>query len=100
MLGIITLVFPENGIHLNKDLALNFPTFNKLFLEKKEVKKDISAIIALADAEDKATENVVAKENDTTTGHSEPILADIDIKDSAVKLNTSIQYKNASKTAL
>lgn len=103
MLGVISLVFPENGIHINDKLAINFPTFNKLFLEKKEAKTDISAIIALADAEDKATENISGsiKENiRDSVINAKPILADVDIKDSAIRLNTSIQYKNTSKTAL
>ncbi len=90
MLGIITLVFPENGIRVNDKLSINFPTFKKLFLEKKETKTDISNIIALADAEDKEGDN----------GTDSSTVKEIELKDSTIKLNTSIQYKNTSKTAL
>lgn len=90
MLGIITLVFPENGIRVNDKLAINFPTFKKLFLEKKETKTDISKIIALADAEDKEGDH----------GIDSLAVKEIELKDSTIKLNTSIQYKNTSKTAM
>lgn len=105
MLGFISFVFPENGFYINEKLSINFPTFNKLFLEKKEAKKDISAIIALADEEDKATDNVEVVVDsiqiDGTKKHVAAKLASVEeIKDSTVKLNTAIQYKNTTKTAL
>lgn len=105
MLGAITLVFPEKGIQLNDKLAINFPTFNSLFLEKKEAKKDISAILNVAEEEDKATDSKVTEVDsiqvDSTKAFVAAKLAAVEeIKDSTVKLNTSIQYKNTSKTAL
>lgn len=90
MLGIISLVFPEKGIYVSEKLCIQYPTFASLFFEKKEVKTDISNIIALADAEDKASENL----NDTIAVNK------IEANDSTVKLVTSIQYKNDSKTAM
>lgn len=103
MLGIITLVFPEKGIRVTDKLAINFPTFKSLFLEKKEAKTDISAIIALADEEDKATENATpdSLSNKIIKGKANAKLAMVDeIKDSTIRLNTAIQYKNTSKTAM
>jgi lysophospholipase L1-like esterase len=90
MLGAISMAFPEKGIIIGEKVTIQYPTFASLFLEKKTEKTDISNIIALADAEDKATENI----NDTSE------VAKIESRDSAVKLITSIQYKNTSKSAM
>lgn len=105
LLGLITFIFPEKGIQLNDKLALNFPTFKSLFLEKKETKKDISAILSLADEQDLATGSQITATDsvqvDSVKKHVAPKLATVEeIKDSTVKLNTAIQYKNATKTAL
>ena len=56
VLGMISLVVPEKGIYVTDRLSIHYPTFASLFLEKKAEKTDISNIIALADAEDKAIE--------------------------------------------
>jgi lysophospholipase L1-like esterase len=90
MLGAISMVFPEKGFYVTESYSIHYPTVHSLFGSKKKVKKDISAIIALADAEEKVTEN---------NNEVEEITA-IELKDTAVKLNTSIQYKNATKSAL
>ncbi len=90
MLGAISMVFPEKGFYITESYSIHYPTVHSLFGAKKEVKKDISAIIALADAEEKVTES---------NSEVEEITA-IELKDTAVKLNTSIQYKNATKSAL
>jgi lysophospholipase L1-like esterase len=90
MLGFISLVFPEKGIYLGERMFIQYPTFASLFFEKKPEKTDISKIIALADAEDKASE--------TATDSLPPI--PLSTKDSTVKLNTSIQYKNVTKSAM
>ena len=88
MLGIISFVFPEKGIHVTEKLCIQYPTFTSLFFEKKEVKTDISSIIALADAEDKATKNDTNEINV------------IEKNDSTVKLITSIQYRNDTKSSM
>jgi lysophospholipase L1-like esterase len=90
MLGAISMVFPEKGFYVTESYSIHYPTVQSLFGSKKEVKKDISAIIALADAEEKVTEN---------NNEAAEITA-IELKDTAVKLNTSIQYKNATKSAM
>ena len=90
MLGAISMVFPEKGIYITESYRIHYPTAHSLFGSKKEVKKDISAIIALADAEEKVTDN----------NTEEAEIKAIELKDTAVKLNTSIQYKNATKSAL
>lgn len=90
MLGIISMVFPEKGIFISEKFSLQYPSFASLFLEKKTEKTDISNIIALADAEDKATDDI----KDTIE------VARIESRDSTVKLITSIQYKNPGKSAM
>lgn len=92
-LTLLSLCFPEKGIYINDKLSVRFPTFASLFFEKKAEKADISKIIALADAEDADTLAVTA---DTATNAVETV----EIRDSTIRLNTSIQYKNASKTAM
>ena len=89
-MGLITFVFPEKGIYVNADFSVRFPTFASLFMEKKTVKTDISGIIALADAEDADTLDTP----DTTR------VQEIEKKDENLKLNTSIQYKNTTKSAM
>ncbi len=89
-LGAISWVFPEKGIQLNSQFSIHYPTIHQLFGKKEEPKKDISAILALSNAEEKNIEN----ENDTMA------LKSLSPKDSAAKLNTTIQYKNNTKTAL
>ncbi|MES2132276.1 MAG: GDSL-type esterase/lipase family protein [Bacteroidota bacterium] len=86
----LTALFPENGIYITNKLSIHFPTFASFF-EKTQKKTDISNIIALADAEDA----------DTLKGSSDTALVkEIELKDSTIKLNTSIQYKDASKSAM
>lgn len=92
MLGAISMVFPEKGITITSDLTLSYPTYKSLFTPKETPKTDISKIIALADAEDKASDN----KNDKEAAKE----VEADLKDSTIKLNTSIQYKNGNKTAL
>lgn len=90
MLGAISMMFPEKGFYITESYSIHYPTVHSLFGSKKEAKKDISAIIALADAEEKVTEN---------NNEAAEITA-IELKDTAIKLNTSIQYKNATKSAM
>lgn len=90
MLGAISIVFPEKGFYISESYSIHYPTVQSLFGSKKDVKKDISAIIALADAEEKVTEN---------NNEAAEITA-IELKDTTVKLNTSIQYKNTTKSAM
>ena len=89
MLGFISMVFPEKGICFTEKLCLHYPTFSSLFFEKKGAKVDITSIINLADEKDKPKE----KSNDTTFTNTEMVA------DSIVKVATSIQYKNANKSA-
>jgi lysophospholipase L1-like esterase len=92
-LTLLSLCFPQQGIYINDKLSIRFPTFASLFFEKKAEKADISKIIALADAEDADTLTGTVD----TTGKA---VETVEIRDSTIKLNTSIQYKNSSKTAL
>ena len=86
----LTCLFPENGLYITDKLSIHFPTFASFF-EKTQKKTDISNIIALADAEDA----------DTLKGSSDTALVkEIELKDSTIKLNTSIQYKDGSKSAM
>lgn len=92
MLGAISFVFPEKGIAVTPKITLNFPTYNSLFKTKVKPKTDISKIIALSDAEDRAIEN-----NTIVNAKAQ---SDVKVKDSIVKLITNIQYKNATKSAM
>ena len=77
--GLLSFSFPKNGINLSTRISLNFPTLATLF-ETKFHKKDISKILAIADAMD-TTNNLV----DTTSNN---------LKDTTVKLINTLQYKN------
>lgn len=90
VLGAISMVFPEKGISLSEKVSINYPSFSSLFQAKADEKKDISAIIALADAEDKASDNP----------SDSALVEKVELRDSAVKLNTNIQYKASGKNAL
>ena len=90
MFGAISMVFPDKGIYITEKLTINYPTVASLFFKNKPVHTDISSIIALSEAEEKVTESF----SDTAE------IKAIELKDTAVKLNTSIQYKNATKSAM
>lgn len=90
LLGGLSFLFPDDGIHVSDRLTLSFPTFGSLFGTKKAEKTDISKIIALADAEEK-----VQDEKSDSTEDKE-----IESVDSTIKLVTTIQYKNPNKTSL
>jgi lysophospholipase L1-like esterase len=84
---LVSFTFPKDGLKLSSDKTIYFPSLSSLF-EKKIVKKDISKIIAEADALDTLSNGI-----DTTAIDS------IEIKDTVTKkLITSLQYKN--KTVL
>lgn len=113
LFGLISFVFPENGLSLGTQTAIRFPTLKSIFTpEVKNKKADISKIIALADAEDKMIETPVSKDTakvpvSDSTQHviykkHGPVVNDVDLSgfDSTVRLNTSIQYKNGSKSAM
>lgn len=100
LLGVISLVVPENGIHITNNFKIQYPTFASLFLEKKEAKTDISNIIALADAEDNAIEANEDTMAVTKKDSLSPAVAKLVKVDTSLKLITSIQYKNESKTAM
>ena len=100
LLGTITLMFPEKGINITEKLCLHYPTFKSLFLDKKVEKTDISNIIALADAEEKAIEVNPDTLLDVKKDSLLPTVAKLVKVDTSLKLITSIQYKNESKTAM
>ncbi len=100
VLGVISLVFPEKGIYVTEKLTIRYPTFASLFLEKKVEKTDISNIIALADAEDNAIETSPDTLTTVQKEENSPAVNKLVKVDTALKLITSIQYKNESKTAM
>ncbi len=91
VLGTISFVFPKDGIKLTESISLKYPTYSELFPSEKPIKKDISKIIALAEIEE--NEGVPVK-NDSII---EVVLTPTD---SLAKLNTSIQYYDAGKSAM
>jgi lysophospholipase L1-like esterase len=90
VLGFISFLFPENGIKISEDLYIHYPTINSLFFKEKQEKKDISKILEIATLEDNITEEF----NDTIVSN-EPLKVD-----TAIKLITSIQYRDESKSSL
>jgi len=88
ILAVISLFFPVNGVRFTGSLNLKYPSFQELFLGEKTAKKDISGILALAEAEEKT--DVIIK-NDSITEN--PVA-------SQAKLNINIQYKDATKSAM
>jgi lysophospholipase L1-like esterase len=83
-LSLLSFTFPKEGIKLTADASLNFPSLQSLF-ETKVAKKDISKILAEADALDTAT-NLI----DTTKS----LVDTTAVKDTVKTLITSLQYKN------
>jgi lysophospholipase L1-like esterase len=100
VLCVISLVFPEKGIFVTEKIVVHYPTFNSLFLEKKEQKTDITNIIALADAEDNASETISDTSTVLENTNTSSAVAKLVKVDTALRLITSIQYKNESKTAM
>jgi hypothetical protein len=100
VLCLISLVFPEKGIFITEKIVVHYPTFNSLFLEEKEQKTDITNIIALADAEDNAIESTTDTLTTSEKDNTSPAVAKLVKVDTALRLITSIQYKNESKTAM
>lgn len=101
----IAYVFPEEGLELAGQ-KISFPTLASYFDNKKPEKKDISRIIALADAEDQLTEKVPAKDsagakqNREADSAAKKEIQYLEVNDPAIKLITSLQYKDSSRTAL
>ncbi len=99
-LGGIAFVFPENGIDLFGQ-KISFPTLTSYFNVKKEAKTDISKILALADAEDKRSEKAdTTIANKKTDSVAKKEIQYTEVNDPAIKLITSIQYKDSLKTSL
>ncbi len=95
---LISVVFPKNGITFESGMVIRYPSFSSLFFEKKIEKTDISNIINLADAEEKALDL------DTTAGvktdEKKLAIAKFAKVDTSLKLITTIQYKNSERTAM
>ncbi len=99
----IAYVFPEEGFEIAGQ-KISFPTLASYFNTKKPEKKDISAILALADAEDKLTDKKQLKDtshavsaNDSATKKE---IQYIEVNDPAIKLITSLQFKDSARGAL
>jgi lysophospholipase L1-like esterase len=102
-LGGIAFVFPEEGFELAGQ-KIAFPTLASYFNAKKAEKKDISKIIALADAEDLLTEKTVKNDTSKTITKADSSakkeIEYIEVNDPAIKLITSLQYKDSTRGAL
>ena len=80
ILGLMAFVYPKAGISLGGGVVLKFPELAEL-LHKKQAKKDISKILALADkinANDSIAASDSLQTKDTT----------------AIKLINTIQFRN------
>jgi lysophospholipase L1-like esterase len=99
-LGGIAFVFPENGIEIAGQ-KISFPTLASYFDTKKPEKKDISEILALADAEDQLSEK---KDSSASSKQTDSVakkeIQYLEVNDPSIKLITSIQYKDSLKNSL
>lgn len=102
-LGAIAFVFPEKGFEIAGQ-KIAFPTLASYFNTKKPEKKDISKIIALADAEDLLTEKTEKKDTSRVItkadSSAEKQIEYIEVNDPAIKLITSLQYKDSLRRSL
>src|SRR5688572_13356760 len=93
-LGLLSVIFPVEGLSVGKNISLSFPDPKALF-GKHSAKKDISNILEMADA-------VEASDAANTADTSFRIEGGPDSKikhkkkDSLVKLITKIQFRNSS----
>lgn len=102
-LGVIAFVFPEEGVEVAGQ-KISFPSLASYFNTKKPAKKDISKIIALADAEDLLTEKNVKRDTSQKITKADSTakkeIEYIEVNDPAIKLITSLQYKDSVRGAL
>lgn len=80
----IVLVFPKGGLGISDGLTINFPDY-ATFINKKEEKKDISKIIALADKLDESDTSLTSIASDTLNELIDTV---------KVPLINSIQFRN------
>lgn len=99
----IAYFFPEQGLEVAGQ-KLQFPSLTAYFDNKQAEKTDISKIIALADAQDQLTEKKPQADTGAAvaTGDSvaEKQVNYTEVNDPAIKLITSLQYKDSARTAL
>ncbi|MGM0613427.1 MAG: GDSL-type esterase/lipase family protein [Bacteroidota bacterium] len=72
LLGLVSLVIPEDGWKVNKHITINFPTFNSLINPENPDYKDISQII------NKHTDTTSLNVIDTTNSKTDTIRANAD----------------------
>jgi lysophospholipase L1-like esterase len=93
----VSYCFPKEGIIVFNQ-KISFPNLATYFTSKATEKTDISKIVALADAQDELTDPDSAEANATAKAKKETNYEEV--HDPAIKLITSIQYKDSSKSAL
>lgn len=99
----LAYVFPEQGLEIAGQ-KISFPTLTSYFDQKKPEKKDISKIIALADAEDLLTEKKPGKDTSRVMSkadsNAKKEIQYLEVTDPSIKLITSLQYKDSVRSAL
>lgn len=96
---LVSLVFPKDGIQVSKSFTIRFPQLSSFF--EKEVKTDISDILALSDTtltidtSDIEIKKTVSLPNDTTPNQSHG-----EVKDPSLKVVTPLEYNNGDKSCL
>ena len=99
-LGGIGLIFPSEGFEV-AGFTVKFPNYISFLNSKKEEKKDISKILALAEEADKpATAIKTNPAKDTFTVNKERKFTGREISDTALKRSTGIQYGDSLENAL
>ena len=98
-LGLISFFFPKDGF-LIAGKKVSFPDWNSYFFPTSDEKKDISKIMALAEAEDELSDTDSSKAGQKEDSLEKQKINYLEVNDPAIKLITSIQYKDSSKNAL
>lgn len=99
----VAFIFPEEGFVIAGQ-QIRFPTLASYLESSKPEKKDISKIIALADAQDELTSGKPLADTTSKVHKPDTVVSRTvtysEVNDPAVKLITTLQYKDSLRSAL
>ena len=98
-LASVSYLFPKDGI-LVFEQKITFPSLENYFSAKTNEKTDISKIVALADAQDQLTDTDSSQSSLIADSIAKKEIRYEEVNDPAIKLITSIQYKDSSRSWL
>ena len=99
VLAGVSYAFPKDGLIILGQ-KITFPNLHTYFDAKANEKTDISKIVALADAEDQLTGSDTSQSAIQADSTAKRTIRYEEVKDPAIKLITSIQYKDSAKNSL